>query len=358
MGLVLGVVTYVKNGELQLLTSDFLESLGSQKGIASDYNLLDGKLNLVIFINSIVNVEVRIELDNRLQEIGIPYKVLGGRDSFQVPVARNKILQDIAINHPNSHYMFPDDDDVFADEFSILSIVKYIAKLNPVSPFVTTFKWKGRLKPSLQDLNPDTMYSECAGFINWNMVFSTKFLVEHNLFYNTQLNPPHRSHDTIMDMRIMKIMHGRRYNLLLNPTMIWVLPEDGQSLSRSHIRPDSKLFDAMEYLYSENNYRKIGDIYHYDGLINELMQVKSYHYFRKLHYNDSTKDLKDYNGATINLDFLGNSTEFIIKNMRLVTGIYSAQLIHCPSGREIHAKVIPLSDPPERIRLKLLEIYK
>lgn len=274
MKLIIGIITYSKNGKIQLLESPLLESLAEQKKLFYDVQIL-------VYINSSVTSDEISELKDVIRRTEIPFGVIGGKESIQVPAARNRLLEHVAFHYPHSAIFMPDDDDKFFDEWALAAMSKAIDKYGVDTPILTSFNGlRGNTMPNNRRVNPDpeSIYQECAGYFNWNAIYGIDYFINNQFSFPEYLAPPHRSHDTLIDLKNAIIMKDKKFTFLANVIMDYKYPEGANTLSTRTKRPDTPIFDAMEYLYSDNNAKKVGKIVFYDALNNSIREISDLEY--------------------------------------------------------------------------------
>lgn len=298
---VIGVITYAKDSKnLQIFEGPFLKSLESQ---------VDGdEWKLVILINSSADNDSICVLKKRYNA-----EVIGGDKSMPVPNRRNQLLEYIAFNHPGCALFMPDDDDKFFDPYALKAMSVAIETYGVKYPILTAFNGlRGNTMPNNRKIIPMCdAYQECAGYFNWNAIYGIDYFIRNQFSFPEYLDPPHRSHDTVIDLKSMLIMKDKQYILLANCIMDYKYPEGANTLSTRTKRPDSPIFDAMEYLYSENNCKKVGKVVFYDAMFDRMEELNENEYqglrFRR---DEDIRKIKDILRADNYLiDYMGRVHE-------------------------------------------------
>ena len=312
MGFVIGIITYKKGDKIQLLESPLIESLGSQK-MRQD---LQGFHQLLVLVNSPATEDEINELKDKLKSINYPVEIITTEKSLQVPKARNMLLEYATFKYSHSAIFMPDDDDKFFDEWALLAMTEAVFAYGLENPILLSFNGlRGQTMPNNRRVfpNPPDCYQEAAGYFNWNMIFSTDWFISNHISFPEFLDPPHRSHDTIINTKAISILKNKELVFLTNCIMDYKYPEGAGTLSSKTKRPDSKLFDETEYLYSESHTLKVGKKVFFDALTGHLLELSEDDYrglkFRREDEKSKIWDLiKDHRYL---VDFMGRVHENI-----------------------------------------------
>lgn len=267
MEFTLGIITYKKNLKIQLLESPLIESIKSQ---------VNKNFSIVIYINSYVTTSDRVELRGLMNSMNIPYELLGGTEAVQVPIARNRLLEYMAFAHQGSAVFMPDDDDRFFDEYATQAMISAVETYGLSTPIVTSFNGlRNKVVPFNRRImgSPEDIYNECSGYFNWNMIFDIDWFISNQFSFPEFLEPPHRSHDTLISVKNNLFTKNKPLTFLTNCIMDYKYPAEGGTLSDRTKRPDSTIFDIMEYLYSESHMTQVTKKVFYDAVKDTISEI-------------------------------------------------------------------------------------
>jgi hypothetical protein len=308
MEFVIGIITYKKHDKIQLLESPLLDSIAHQR-LPKEYA---ESIKLVVNINSKVTENELSELEDRLMDLKVKYSIIGGIDAIQVPKARNELLETVAFENPHCPFFMPDDDDKFFDSYALLAMMKAVEIYGLEMPIATAFNGlRGDTMPNNRRVygDPEDVYQECNGYFNWNFIFDINWFIKHRISFPEFLDPPHRSHDTLTAVKMATILKNKKIVFLTNCIMDYKYPEGAGTLSTKTKRPDSPLFDEMEYLYSDNHMMKVGLKVFYDVVTNEMVELTEDEYrglrFRDQSSKDSISKILSQDCEGMLVDFMG-----------------------------------------------------
>lgn len=262
--ITIGIITYNKNGKYpQLVDSGLLES------IAVDDSYIDHVNHIHILVNE--DIASSPELEAELDRLGLSSRTSYYCKKFdQVPKARNYMIDKLQFISPESWMFMPDDDDkLLPHAIEAMGLAtKHVMEYD--TPLLLTFNGlRGTVVPNNKSVRRDNIYHEANGYLNWNMLFPPCYFDHNDLRYPEYLDPPYRSHDTVLAVTEILKHHDQCYVLLANPIIDYKVPTK-DTLSTRTKRPDTPLHDALEYLYEGNDahyiddiiYMKNGSVYH------------------------------------------------------------------------------------------------
>lgn len=271
MELNIAVITYIKDGKLNILNYNLLESISRSSKLVS----LKDTVRLIVFINEDIGPDFSpyvSQIHDRLGKTNILVEVVS-YGKMRVPTLRNIVLTHIQFGGYDGYLFMPDDDDELGNVYTLPAILSMInSGISPYRAILGMFyDQNGNIVPNNKRRKSDYLFQQTQGWMNWNIIYPIRYFHRHMIGFPEYLeHAPFRSHDTVASVEFLLYQLFQDPVVLAQP-LIKYRKVEGSLSSRKRL--DTPLNRFLEYLYTDAKILDPKEFYWFDPMISTVLPI-------------------------------------------------------------------------------------